>query len=75
MNNQNQDYTLTLFEACEYLNKSSRTISRYIRRGILHPLAQKSRQGTLEYRFSKSELEAVKNITTRHDCLIMGVIL
>lgn len=59
-NNPNQDYTLTLFEACEYLNKSSRTISRYIRRGILHPLAQKSRQGTLEYRFSKAELEAVK---------------
>ncbi len=72
MNNQNQDYTLTLFEACEYLNKSSRTISRYIRRGILHPLAQKSRQGTLEYRFSKSELEAVKKYNDQTRLLDYG---
>ena len=56
----NNDYGMTLYEACEYLNKSSRTISRYIRRGVLHPLAIKSRQGTLEYRFSKVELEAIK---------------
>jgi len=60
MADKNNDYAMTLFEACEYLNKSSRTISRYIRRGVLHPLAIKSRQGTLEYRFSKTELEAIK---------------
>jgi len=60
MADTNNDYAMTLFEACEYLNKSSRTISRYIRRGVLHPMAIKSRQGTLEYRFSKAELEAIK---------------
>ena len=60
MADTNNDYAMTLYEACEYLNKSSRTISRYIRRGVLHPVAIKSRQGTLEYRFSKTELEAIK---------------
>lgn len=55
-----KDYILTLFETCEILNKSSRTIGRYIRKGILHPLGIKSRQGTLEYRFSKNEIEAFK---------------
>lgn len=60
MADANNDYNLTLFEACEYLNKSARTISRYIRRGILHPLEVRSRQGTLEYRFAKAELESIK---------------
>jgi hypothetical protein len=60
MAEQNQDYVLTLFEACEFLSKSSRTISRYIRKGVLRPVAIRSRQGTLEYRFSRAELEAIK---------------
>jgi len=54
------DFNLTLFEACEYLNKSKKSISRYIRRGLLHPQEIKSQQGTLEYRFSKADLEAFK---------------
>ena len=54
------DFNLTLFEACEYLNKSKKSISRYIRRGLLHPQRVKSQQGTLEYRFSRADLEAFK---------------
>lgn len=54
------DYDLTLFEACELLNRSKKSISRYIRRGLLHPQQIKSQQGTLEYRFSKADLEAFK---------------
>lgn len=56
----NEDYLLTLFEACEILGKSSRTITRYVHKHVLHPRGVKSRQGTLEYRFSKSEVEALK---------------
>ena len=54
------DYNLTLFEACEFLNRSKKSISRYIRRGLLHPKEVKSKQGTLEYRFSKDDLKAFK---------------
>lgn len=54
------DYNLTLFEACEVLNKSKKSISRYIRQGRLNPKKTKSQQGTLEYRFSKADLEAFK---------------
>lgn len=70
MAEENKDYALTLFEACEYLNKSARTISRYIRRGILHPQEIKSRQSTLEYRFSKMELENLKK-SGRQDILYL----
>jgi len=54
------DFNITLFEACELLNRSKKTISRYIRRGLLHPEKVKSQQGTLEYRFSKADIEAFK---------------
>lgn len=54
------DFNITLFEACEYLNKSKKSLSRYIRQGKLHPKRIKSKQGTLEYRFSKADLEAYK---------------
>lgn len=50
------DYNLTLFEACEILNRSKKSLSRYIRKGLLHPKQVKSKQGTLEYRFSESDL-------------------
>lgn len=59
------DYNLTLFEACELLNRSKKSISRYIRRGLLHPQEIKSQQGTLEYRFSKADLEAFKTQETQ----------
>ncbi|MFZ3074061.1 MAG: helix-turn-helix domain-containing protein [Minisyncoccales bacterium] len=61
--NNNQapkDYILSLYEVCEMLGKSSRTISRYVHRDILHPVGIKSRQGTLEYRFSRAEVEVLK---------------
>jgi len=55
------NFNITLFEACEILNRSKKSISRYIRRGLLHPKRVKSQQGTLEYRFDKEELEAFKH--------------
>lgn len=57
---QDNQYNLTLFEACEKLSKSKKSISRYIRKGLLHPRQIKSKQGTLEYRFSESDLNAFK---------------
>lgn len=59
-NQQAKDYILSLYEVCEILGKSSRTVSRYVHRNILHPVGIKSRQGTLEYRFSQAEIEAFK---------------
>jgi hypothetical protein len=59
-NQQAKDYILSLYEVCEVLGKSSRTVSRYVHRNILHPVGIKSRQGTLEYRFSQAEIEAFK---------------
>jgi len=60
MENNNSDFNITLFETCELLNRSKKSISRYIRRGLLHPQEVKSLQGTLEYRFSKDDIEAFK---------------
>ena len=54
------DFNITLFETCELLNRSKKSISRYVRRGLLHPERVKSQQGTLEYRFSKADIEAFK---------------
>jgi len=54
------EHNITLFEACEFLNKSKKTVSRYVRQGKLTPLKVKSQQGTLEYRFAKGDLEALK---------------
>lgn len=50
----------TLKEASDYLGKSERTISRYIKRGFLKPERATSAQGTLEYRFNEAELEGLK---------------
>jgi hypothetical protein len=54
------EYSITLFEACEILNRSKKTLSRYIRQGRLTPQKITSQQGTLEYRFSKADLEALR---------------
>ena len=61
------DYNITLFETCELLNRSKKSISRYIRRGLLHPQEVKSGQGTLEYRFSKDDIEAFKILEAQPD--------
>ncbi|MCU0652634.1 MAG: helix-turn-helix domain-containing protein [Candidatus Pacebacteria bacterium] len=55
-----EDYLLTLYEVCEILGKSTRTVTRYVHRHILHPRGIKSRQGTLEYRFSRDEVLELK---------------
>lgn len=52
------EFNLSLFEACEVLNCSKRSITRYVRRGKLHPQRIKSQFGTLEYRFDKADLDA-----------------
>jgi transcriptional regulator with XRE-family HTH domain len=49
-----------LAEVCEILNKSKRTVSRYIRQGLLNPERIKSRRGTLEYRFNRTDLAKFK---------------
>jgi len=57
---------LTLKEVCQELGISKRTITRYIKKGILNPEKVKSENGILEYRFKKSEIEKFNNpdITT-----------
>lgn len=60
------DFNITLFEACELLNRSKKSISRYIRRGLLHPEKVKSQQGTLEYRFTKADIEAFKALEAQN---------
>ncbi len=54
------DFNITLPEVCEMLNRSKKSISRYIGRGLLHPIKIKNQNGILEYRFSKSDIEAFK---------------
>ncbi len=54
------DFNITLSEACEILNRSKKSISRYISKGLLHPIKIKNQNGILEYRFSKSDIEAFK---------------
>ncbi len=54
------EYSITLFEACEILNRSKKTLSRYVRQGRLTPQKITSQQGTLEYRFSRADLEALR---------------
>ncbi len=61
------DFNITLFEACETLNRSKKSISRYIRQGKLSPQRVKSQQGTLEYRFNKADLEAFRAGETRQE--------
>jgi len=50
----------TLKEASGYLGKSEKTISRYIKRGILHPDRVKGQTGTLTYQFLEAELETLQ---------------
>jgi len=54
------DYNITFIEVCQVLKKSRKTISRYIRKGLLKPERIKSQRGTLEYRFSQADLESLK---------------
>jgi len=56
------EFNITLFEACEFLTKSKKSVGRYVRLGKLHPEEIKSKQGTLEYRFSKIDLEQCREL-------------
>jgi len=54
------DYNINLFEACQVLKKSKRTVSRYIKKGLITPERIKSQRGSVEYRFSQVDLESLK---------------
>jgi len=54
--NEKNEYSLTFFEVCEKLGRSRKTISRYIRQGILNPIKIESKFRTPEYRFSEKEI-------------------
>ena len=54
------DYNITFIEACKILKKSKRTVSRYIKKGLLNPEKIESKRGTLEYRFSRIDLSQFK---------------
>jgi len=61
---KNKTDLLSLNETCKILQKSRRTISRYIKKGLLNPEKVKSENGILEYRFKKSEIENFNNPDT-----------
>lgn len=56
---------LTTPEVCAYLNKSDKTIQRYVRKGVLHPELIKSDHGAAAYRFSKKEVEDFKQTMSK----------
>lgn len=55
------------------LNKSTRTITRYVKSNVLHPRRVKSRKGTLEYRFSQSEVESIREMDRAHRPYLYGM--
>jgi len=57
------DYNISFSESCKILKKSKRTVSRYIKKKLLHPDKIKTEKGT-EYRFSLAELENLKKPDT-----------
>ena len=56
----NNDYKIDFTEASKILGKSKRTVSRYIKNGLLNPERIESKRGTLEYRFSQANLSKFK---------------
>lgn len=50
------DYNLTKKDVEKLLNKSGKTISRYIKRGLLHPI-KKKRDGYITYLFALGDIE------------------
>ncbi|MBN1970637.1 MAG: helix-turn-helix domain-containing protein [Candidatus Delongbacteria bacterium] len=51
---------LNLKQTCDILGKSKKTITRYIKKGLLNPERVKSEKGILVYRFDQSEVENLK---------------
>ena len=59
-----KDYSLTLKQVSDLLNRSSRTISRYVKQGRLNPQRVSIRPGVNEYRFSRAEAKSLKSHQT-----------
>jgi excisionase family DNA binding protein len=55
-----QQSYLTFKETCNILGKSKRTVSRYIKKGLLNPEKVRGQKG-IEYRFNRTEVESIKN--------------
>ena len=51
---------LTLKEVCQELGKSRRTVSKYIKDGLLKPEKITSSKGTVKYKFDPSEIKKIK---------------
>ena len=51
---------LTAKEFCGINDISMRTLTRLIKKGVVNPRQIKSKQGTLEYRFSDTDVKAFK---------------
>jgi excisionase family DNA binding protein len=58
-----QQSYLTFKETCNILGKSKRTVSRYIKKGLLNPEKVRGQKG-IEYRFNRTEVESLKNPDT-----------
>ena len=54
---------LAFKETCNILGKSKRTVSRYIKKGLLRPEKVRGQKG-IEYRFNRTEVESLKNPDT-----------
>jgi hypothetical protein len=52
MKNKEVDNKITFLEACRILGKSERTLSSYIKKGLIIPEKIKSQKGSIEYRFN-----------------------
>ena len=59
------DYNITFFEACKILKKSKRTVSRYIKKGLIKPEKIKSQKESVEYRFKQADLKSLKKDTLK----------
>lgn len=60
------DYTLTKKDVEKLLNKSSKTISRYIKRGLLHPIKKKV-DGYITYLFALEDIEGFTRGQSGHE--------
>jgi hypothetical protein len=60
------DYNLTKKDVEKLLNKSGKTISRYIKRGLLHPI-KKKRDGYITYLFALGDIEEFTRGHRRQD--------
>lgn len=55
-----KQYTMTLFEACEFLSVGKRTISRLVKDKKVTPQKERTPQGLWAYRFNKDDLIAYR---------------